>query len=156
MDELTQFDLSVDSEVVIRSSFPVHVPFEIFTPEINTASETEFQNNNTKKELVEKAVLKQITFQLKSPSGGNFNFLNSIELYIQAEGLAERKIAWKQPVPENTNTFTCDIAGEDLKDYIRKDKFKIKVVTRTDQLITTDHVIQINTVLFIDAKILGL
>jgi len=48
-----------------------------------------------------------------------------------------------------------ETTGTDLKEYIKADEFKLRVNTITDEVIATDHQIDINSVFFVDVKILG-
>lgn len=157
LDELTQFTLNYDEEVVIESSTVVDLPFNIITPEISSNSESTFESNNTNKDLIEYIELTSMVLEITSPSDGNFDFLNSINIYIDADGLSETRIAWKENIPPNSgNVLALDTAGTDLKEYIKKDVFSLRLETVTDELITSDHHINVKSEFFVDAKILGL
>ncbi len=156
IDKLTQFNLKYDTDVTIKSTVVVNVPIDLFTPEITTNSETELSANNSHKNLVEQIKLKELTLKIESPEGQDFDFLNSIELYIKTDDLPEKKIAWKTDIPENgLTTLVLDTSDDDLKDYILEDSFQLRTKTKTDHLITQDTKIGIHAVFWVDAKILG-
>jgi hypothetical protein len=46
-------------------------------------------------------------------------------------------------------------SNEDLKEYLKKSKFKIRVSTTTDKIVTEDVTVKIDASFFVDAKILG-
>jgi hypothetical protein len=48
-----------------------------------------------------------------------------------------------------------NVSGADFQEYIKKDQFSLRCNTVTDELLTSDHEIDIATSFFIDAKILG-
>jgi len=48
-----------------------------------------------------------------------------------------------------------DLADVDLKEFIKKDKFVLRLNTVTDELINSDQYIDVYSVFFVDAKILG-
>ena len=76
-------------------------------------------------------------------------------MYISADGLDEVKIAGKVNVPADVAVLDLDITGVDLKEYIKADKFSLRLNTVTDELLTSDHHIDIHSEFFVDAKILG-
>jgi allantoicase len=95
--------------------------------------------------------------EIKPPSNGNFDFLKSIETFISAEDQPEARMAWKEVIPSNSdNLIELNTSSDDLQNYLKEDKFTLRVETVTDELITSDHTIDINSVFFVDAKILGI
>nr|WP_299206097.1 hypothetical protein [uncultured Brumimicrobium sp.] len=47
------------------------------------------------------------------------------------------------------------MTGADLKEYIKADKFTLRLNTKTDETINSDHHIENHSVFYVDAKILG-
>ena len=157
LDRLTMFNIDFRETVTIPSSTGINLPFNIFTPDITTNSEATFASNNTRKDLVEDIRLQQLKLTIKSPSSGDFSFLKSISLYMNAEGLPEVLIGSKENIPNSSgNTLELDIPDVNLKEYIKKDKFSIRLSTVTDELITQDHQIEVYSQFRVDAKILGI
>lgn len=156
-EELTQFDLEYNETVVIPSTTGLNLPFNLFTPDMESNSESAFEVNDTRKDLIEEIQLTTLDLTLTSPSTGSFSFLKSIEIYISADGLSEQKIAWKESIPANPGKkLVLETTSNDLKDYIKKDSFKLRLNTVTDEAITSDHEIDVHSVFFVDAEILGL
>ena len=157
LDKLTQFDVDYDTSVTISSTVGLDVPFEIATPEVTTNSESEFEVNDTRKDLIEEITLKNLSLMITVPDDGNFDFLNDIEVYISADGLEEKKVAWKNNIPESIgNSMELETSDIDLQEYIKKDSFNLRVKTTTDKVITQDHEIEIHSVFHVNAKILGI
>ncbi len=157
LDKLTEFDIVYHTEITINSGIPVDLPFDIPTPPIETNSEEEFDNNNTHKDLIEEIYLKKMQLTITEPANGTFDFLNSIEIYIVADGLPEKKVAWKNPVPSSVgNTLELETTGDDLQEYIKKDSFRLKTKVVTDQILAQDYHIDIVSVFHVNAKILGI
>ncbi|MEZ5023467.1 MAG: hypothetical protein R2728_09445 [Chitinophagales bacterium] len=149
--------MEFNQEVSIPSSTVINLPINIETEDTETNSETTFEINDTKKDLVEEILLKQIDLTITSPSNKNFDFLKSVSIYISAEGLEELKVAWLDEVPDNVgNTLDLEKTNSDLKEYIKKDEFKLRLNTTTDQIITTNYDINIHTIFKVDANILGI
>ncbi|GAB1449572.1 hypothetical protein MASR2M44_26010 [Bacteroidota bacterium] len=155
--ELTQFDMDYESKVSIPSSVGVNLPVNFPTPDITSNSESQFSGKNTSKDLIDKIALKSIKLSITTPESGNFDFLKSIEVYLKADGLDPVMIASKTSIPDGLGkVLELETSGADIKEFIKKDKFKLDVKTVTDKLITQDHELKINAVFFVDAKILGL
>ncbi|MGB3145964.1 MAG: hypothetical protein WBB24_17845 [Maribacter sp.] len=157
LDELTKFDIAYNQRVTIPSSTGIDLPFDIITPEIETNSESKFEVNDTRKDLIEEIRLTELEMVIISPTEADFSFLNSVEVYISADGLEEILVASLDEVPENAgNTILLNTADVDLKEYIKKDAFSLRLNTVTDELMSSDHEIDVNSTFFVDAKILGL
>lgn len=157
IDRLTQFDLTYHSEVTIPASIPLNVPFDIVTPEITTNTEEDFENHQTHKDLIEEISLKEVELTITDPAGADFDFLNSIEIYIETDDLPAKKIAWKENIPENgARRLRLETSSDDIKEYLLADSFKLKIKTKTDRVLTQDVTIDIKTVFHVDAKILGI
>lgn len=157
VDELTQFSLDYNSEITIPSSTIIDLPVDILTPDVETNSSSKFENNNTNADLVESVYLTEMDLTITSPSNTDFSFLESIEVYIVAEGLEDVKIAWEDNVPKNTgDKLVLTTTEKDLKEFVKKDVFNLRVKTVTDEAITKEHTINAYTVFFVDAKVLGI
>jgi len=156
VDKLTQFDMNYDSSVIVESTFGMNVPFNIYTPNITTNSESTFESNDTRKDLIESINLKTLTMTISNPEGDDFSFLKSIEIYISADGLSDIMVAWKDNISDNDTELNFETSSADLKDYVKKDSFKLKVKTTTDEVLTHNYTIDIHSVFFVDAKIFGI
>lgn len=157
VDELTKFNVEYISSVTIPSSTVIDLPLEVFTPDMETNSDSEFEVNDTRKDLIEEIKLTELVLKITSPDNADFSFLESLDVYIFAEGLDEMKIASKEVIDTNAgDTLDLDVLDIDLKEYIKKDKFNLRINTVTDEAITSEHTIDVKSTFFVDAKILGI
>ena len=157
IDQFTQFSMDFNNEIVIPSSTGISLPINLLTPEVETNSESTFEVNDTRKDLIEEIRLTSLILTLNAPNNADFSFLESISVYMNAQDLPEVEIAWKDDVPDNAgNQISLIVSNEDFKEYIKKDEFSLRVNTITDEILTSDHQIDIASNFFIDAKILGL
>ena len=156
IDKLTQFEMEYTESVTIESMIGINLPFNLFTPAISTNSESVFEINDTRKDRIEQIILTSLDLTLSIPDDGDFSFLKAIEIYISADGLDELKIAWKEDIPSTVADYIeLDTADEDLQEYIVKDEFSLRVNTITDKLISSNHQIDIHSIFFVDAEVLG-
>jgi len=156
IDALTKFNMEFNETVVVPASTGINLPFNVLAPDVETNSESTFAINDTRKDLIEEIKLTALDLTLTSPATEDFGFLKSISVFLSAEGLSEIKVAWKEVVPDNAGkTLILDITDSDLKEYIKKDKFSLRLNTVTDEFLTSDYHIKVHSVFFVDAKVLG-
>lgn len=75
-------------------------------------------------DLVKSTFIQSLSIEITNPSSADFSFLENFTLFISAEALEKKNIAWKEPVSEsNTNVLHSDISSEDLQAYIKAHKF---------------------------------
>ncbi len=156
IDAYTKFELEYNESVTIPSSTGINLPFNVLTPDTETNSEAVFEVNDTRKDLIELIQLTSLTLLHQSPANGNFKFLKSINIYLTAEGLSEIQVAWKENISDDIGkTLVLETTTNDLQEYIKKDKFGLRVKTVTDEAFSSDQKIDIESVFFVDAKVLG-
>lgn len=150
-----EFDMDFKSQVEVAPSSGLNLPFNLFTPEITTNSESTFGIQNTQKELVETVNLTSLVMTITSPSSQRFDFLKSIKVYIDADGLGEVEIASATDIPDNVgNELALTVAANNLRDYIVKDEFTLRVETVTDKTINQTVEIDIDSKFHIIADVL--
>ncbi len=157
VDKLTQFNMDYTSSITIPATFGIDIPIDIWTPNIPTNSETEFESNNTAKNLIEEIVMTKMSMTISSPANASFDFLKEIEIYISADGIAEKRVAWLTDIPQSgLKTIELETSSDDLKEYIKADKYQLNTKTVTRQFISQDTDIEIKNTFYVDAKILGI
>ena len=144
VDELLTFDIIDESSFTIESSMGINLPFSIPTPDINTSSETEFANNDTKADLVKEIILKELLLSTSSPAGEDFSFLKDIEIYISAEGVNEILLASKKGIDENSSVIVLNTTTSKLDDYVKKDKYTLRTNVTTDEYLMHDIEVRID------------
>ncbi len=155
INKYTQFDMEFTSSITVPSSSGISLPFDLFSPDVTTNSSSTFGSNNTNKELIQEIKLTKMTLDITQPGDRDFDFLEEIHIYISADGLSEVEIAFKTTIPENVDFLELDVNENDLKEYIKKDDFKLRVKTTTDEFLNNDVDIDVYTKFAIDAEVLG-
>jgi hypothetical protein len=152
----TKFTISYSEEATISSSTGVNLPFNINTPPTETNSKQEFKNEKTRKDLIKEIFIENISIEIKNPSSADFSFLEEVTIYIKADGLDEKSVAWKKPVVNTgSNILKLDVTSHDLQEYIKMDSFTLRINAITDELLTQDHTLNISTKFNISAKLLN-
>ncbi|MFD2562833.1 hypothetical protein [Aquimarina rubra] len=157
LNRLTVFELDYESEFTVASTTIIDVPISIETPPVPTNSESEFENNNTSSSLIESIQLKRLRLIIENPADGDFNFLQEVRLFIDAEGLEEQEIAFAENLEnQDLRVIELETTGVELKEYLKQDSFSLRASTTTDETINENHDIKVDCVFRVDANILGL
>lgn len=157
IDKLTHFTMDYDETMVVSSLVGINLPFNLLTPAITTNSESTFEVNETRKDLVEQIVLRKLNLTITAPSDGDFSFLKAATIYMSAEGLPEIAVASISDIPDSIGkSIDFETYNIDLREYIKKDAITLRMNTTTDKLILSDHTLQVHAEFFVDARILGL
>ena len=131
--KLFTFEVSDETTVTVPNSLtPFDLPFDIPTPLITTNSESEFEKNDTRVDLVKEIVIRKLNVDISSPAGQDFSFLKSIHLYISTDDSDEIELAWKDDISSNATSIQLELTDKILDKYVKSEKYKIrtKVVTK--------------------------
>lgn len=156
VDELTRFTISDDTEITVKAGVATLLPFDITTPPITSNAETELTMRNGNMDMIESLKMEEMRLNILSPQNRTFDFLKDMEMFIAADGLPERRIAFVFDVPETvTNVLRLTVEDLELEEYIKKGKYTIRVKITTDKVINEDIKVRIQSKYRVDAKILG-
>jgi hypothetical protein len=140
---------------VIQSSVGQLLPFNVYTPDVTTNSEFEFSSNDTDKDRVNSIYLQDLTLTITSPAGEDFSFLSSVEIFISSPNHTEKKAAFRESIGANPGSqLICDIVDVDLQEFIKDEKFTVRVKTITDEALSSDVHIDLYTNFLVDAKLI--
>ena len=132
-DKLLTFNISDQTTITVDKVLtPVTLPFDIRTPNITTNSEQEFENNDTKIELVKEIILKDLSLTITSPTDKTFSFLKSIHIYMYTDTEEEIEIAWKDNISSDAELIDMQTSNSALDKYVKSSSYKLRteVVTR--------------------------
>ena len=157
LDKLTQFNLEYRTTYEYPSNLPPFETDSLQTPEIVTNADREFAINNTHKNLIESVLLRQLRITIKTPPQQQFSFLRAVQIYISAEGLPSKLVAYKYDIGNDAGqVLDLNLVDIDLKDYVKKDKINLHVTSYTDELVRSNTSVEVYARFFVDAKILGI
>lgn len=156
LSKLTMFELPFTQSITMPAMPVSTTPVPLAITGIKTNIDSVLNSLSLSSDLIQKVTLKKMEFTLSSPDNGDLSFLKSVEIYITAEGLDDVKIASSGDVSDNSKNLVLTSADVDLKDFILKSEFGLKVVTTTDKATTVAQKIDISFNFLVDLKILGL
>ena len=130
---------------------------DVYPSVIEANLKAKVKNEGSSMDKVESVELTALKLRITSPTGKNFQFLNSDTLYMNAEGLDEIKVAWKDEVSATVgDALSLSTSSGDLTDYLVKEVVTLRLNTILKQGIAQDYQIGIDATFLIDAKILGI
>lgn len=97
---------------------------------IETNSSTSLEDQGTKAKWVKTIYLKKMKGVITKPSNEDFDFLESIEVYVSADGFDEILLASNYDIPRNVNTIDLNPSGCNVKELLLKDAFQIRTVSK--------------------------
>lgn len=154
LDDLTRFNLNAETKFTIPGQQTgLGDILSIPKAEVQTSSEQTFRNNNTRADMVEEARLNKLKLTITAPSQASFDFLNSIKIYIKAEGEEEVLLASKANIPEGLRVLELETTGTDLSSYVKKESYTIRTEAVTDEVVDYDVDVQVDMTFEIKAKV---
>jgi hypothetical protein len=142
IDSLLTFKLSNQTSFTIASDFPLNSPSEIVTPDVTTNSSTDFENNNTKADLVKDVRLDELKLTITNPTDKTFSFLKSIHIFISTDDNDEIELAYLDNINSTSNNIDLICTAEKLDKYIKASSYKLRVKATTGETLTKDITIR--------------
>ena len=130
LDDLLTFtvDVSQNSRIPPPSIFYTGLPKPV---SIITNSEASFRNNKTTRDKVKNVLLDQMQLTLVTPATLNFDFLDSLKVYINTPNVSNRiLLAHLYNPPRGAKTLTLVPTTERLDDYLKAEKYELTVYSR--------------------------
>lgn len=77
-------------------------------------------------DLVKHAKMIKISANMLQPGGANFDFMDTVRMYVSAQGLEEKLIGYKYGIPKGTQQLDLDVDSVNLKEYFLKDTMYVR------------------------------
>lgn len=142
IDDLLTFSIDNQTTFKIESGFPLGTAFEIITPEITTNSSADFENNNTKADLVKDVKLNSLKLTITDPANKSFSFLKSIHIYISTSDNDEIELAYLDDINATSNTIDLICTTQKLDKYIKASTYSLRTTAVLKESLTQDITIQ--------------
>lgn len=157
LSKLTQFDLPFTQSITVpvTPAIALGIPITLNTPEIKTNIDSVLNSYSLETDFVEKITLKEMKLTVSSPAGEDLSFLKDVTIYLTASGTEDVKVASATDV-STTTPLLLTVENVNLKSYLLKDKFALKIVVSGDEVTTVEHKVNIDMIFAFDAKVLGL
>lgn len=144
VDKLLTFTISDQASFTINSGLPFDTPFEAPTPDVTSNSTTEFENNNTKTDLVKDVKLQKLKLSITTPPDKTFSFLKSVHMYISTTPDDEIELAFLDNINVTSNTIDLTCTPQKLDKYIKASSYKIRTKVITKETLTKETTVKAN------------
>lgn len=158
IDELTHFELEYNYTFTLPSLGGINLDnLNIESNDLENNTESTFENYDTQKDLVESAYLKKFNVTIVDPIDENFTFVTKVEIFVEADELEEKLIAWKNNIPNDIgNYLELETTSSNLRKYLISDEIRVRLRTESSKPLTQDLRLDLRSTVKVDAKILGI
>jgi hypothetical protein len=130
LEEFTTLRINSSTQFSIPPSIPVETLFSFVTPPTRNP-------NSSSNLLINRASLEKVTLTINNPGGQTFRFIKSIRFFLQADGLPEVEVANRLNINDSVGaTLELDVTKAELKQYIKKETFRLRTELVTDEVTT--------------------
>ena len=144
VEDLLTFRINDSANITIESASPLNLAIAIPTPVVTLNSRQEFENNNTKAELVRDVKLEQLKLTITQPSGKSFSFLKSIRIFISTDQEGEMELASLDNISTTSGTLDLVPTTEKLDPFIKAASYGLRTEIITDETLTQDVDVLVN------------
>ena len=141
-------DITYQEDVPIPYGSSVPIPVNMGTS-VPYAFATDYQTYlNTYHTSADKVIstkMKKLSMRITSPSNQNFDFLDTVKLYVNAPGLPEVLAAYKAPVPKGTQLVDLDVVDVELKPYFLQDSMHVRLYGFVNTLPQANTTVNLST-----------
>jgi hypothetical protein len=126
---LDTFDVEQSATTTIPGGSPIPFLDTLFDfagfNEFDISQSSEFENQGVSKDDIDSVTMTSLRLRVISPDGADLSFLDSIEFFVDAEGLSKKRIAKGSSFPAGAREVELDVEDVDLKPYAVKDAMQI-------------------------------
>lgn len=124
LSDLLTFEISNTENITIPATAILAAPIISPVPVTMESRET-FENNRTKAELVKDVSLKKLTLTITDPASENFNFLQSIRIYIGTNQNDKVLLASLDNIPLGVSVIDLVSNNAKLDKYIKASSYTL-------------------------------
>ncbi|GGG38120.1 hypothetical protein [Hymenobacter glacieicola] len=142
LDKLLTFYIEDSQSVKIASAFPIGQVVPLTPIAVTTRSDEKFKNENTSANLVKDVKLDRLTLSITDPSSENFDFLQSITIYISTDSNDKILLASLDNVPTGVNTLQLTPTSQKLDKYVKASSYTLSTEAKIRKPISRDITIR--------------
>ena len=159
IDKLTHFDIDYNYTFTLPAvGGAINLGnLDIESNDVENDKESTFEINDTRKDLIENATLKKFNVTIIEPVNADFSFINKVEIFVRTKALPEKLIAWKDNISDTVgNNLKLETTYSNLLKYLISDAIKVRLKTTSSEPLTEDLLLDLQSTVEVDAKILGI
>lgn len=136
IDPLFTFNVSNQDTLTVPATGPLPFPVSLVTSNNTTSFSQGFASNNTDANNIKDVYLKNLQLAITNPAGQNFNFLESINIYISTDSSNEILLASLDSIPQNVTTITLTPTQAELNTYVKASSYNLRTQVTTGQSVS--------------------
>lgn len=105
---------------------------------VTTRSEERFKNEDTRADLVKDVSLNKLTLTITDPNNENFDFLESVTLYISTDQNDRVALASLSSVPTGQKVINLKPSGAKLDKYLKASGYTLTTEARVKRAVAQD------------------
>lgn len=129
LDERFVFYINENEELRLTPELPAGKMLELDTITIITNADTTFERNRTRAAFVQEITLDKFNLSITDSTKQDFDFLESADVYMSADGLDEVRVAFIENIPANDSTLNYSVnlnrTNTRLDEYLKKEAYTI-------------------------------
>ena len=142
IDQLLTFYIEDSQSIKIAGTFPIGQVIPLTPIAVPTRSDEKFKNENTSADLVKDVKLDRLTLTITDPSAENFDFLQSISLYISTNQSDRILLASLDNVPTGVSSIQLTPTGQKLDKYVKASSYTLSTEAKIRKPISRDITIR--------------
>lgn len=103
----------------ITASFP--------TISFATNAQDYIKQYNTSSDKIVSVKLAKFNLTMLQPANGNFDYVDTVRIYLGATGMSEKLAAYKYGIAKGQNTISLDKSSDEFKEYFLQDSMSIRI-----------------------------
>lgn len=86
--------------------------------EMDLSQNQELRNQGVEKHQIDSVYLTSLELTITTPQDADFTFIDTLEFYVESEGLPRQRIAYGGPFDVGVNTVSLSLDDVDLANYV--------------------------------------
>lgn len=152
IEKMLKFNINDKTAIRIESTSPFNLPIEIPTPDVTSNSQQQYENNNTRADLVQDVRLEQLKLSISYPDAKTFSFLKSIRIFISSDQNNEIELAALENIATGTNTIELIPTNQKLDAYTKASSYNLRTEVTTRETLTESVDIQVDLKFLVTAN----
>ena len=156
LEEISKINVPMNRTFTIPETELEQIPIDITTPKVSTADNLLNNNIDLEGDRLESVAVTSMELSIDSAQGIDLSYLESVELFFEAEDMDQERIAWAEDISSEVGYhLELSTSEADITPFLLEDSIRIRLIGLTDEAIEIEHELTVESILEIDVKLLG-
>ncbi len=127
-DDIINEDITYSEEIDLAQSIPLPIAIDtVIEKALATNYQSYLDQYNTSSSKVTSVKMTKLSMRVTVPQSQNFDFIDSVSVFVYANDLNNILAAKKMPFPKGSRFVEFDVIDQDLKQYFLRDSLFVRV-----------------------------